>query len=106
MNKSMWPWIILAVLAGFGLAVFAHRRAYGKPRVVSNIPPSALPRYIGLGGFGEYYDPYGIWPYGTNSAYSILTNSGVPTSAPIAPGARSVATAPQNSILSNGHGHG
>jgi hypothetical protein len=103
--KNRELWIILALIAGFFLAVIAFRRVHRHPSPASGriVPPGAQPRYI---GFGEFYDPYAIWPYGSNSNYSLFldTNSGVPTTEVYSPGYRSVGTAPANPILGNGSG--
>lgn len=102
-NKELW--IIVSLLAGFFLAVFAFNRVHRRQHVIGNVPPSAQPRYI---GFGEFYDPYAIWPYGSNSNYSLFldTNSGVPTTEVADPGYRSSGTAPGNSIFGGGNGAG
>lgn len=102
MNKNAL-WLIIAIFAGFALAVYSFRRAY-RPRPVTAIPVSARPRWL---QFGDYWDPYSIWPYGPNSIYQFWTNSGVPTTETVSLGSRSVITAPLNSLYAgNGGGPG
>lgn len=102
--KNRELWIIVALLAGFFLAVIAFNRVHRRQHVAAtNVPASARPRYI---GFGEFYDPFGIWPYGNGSNYSLFlnTNSGVPTTEVLSPGYRSAGTAPGNSLFGGGNG--
>lgn len=98
MNKNQQFWLIIAVIAGFVLAVYTHRRVHRMP--VSNIPPSARPRYM---IFGEYYDPYAIWPYGSNSNYSLFySNSGVPTTGVPSPGTLTPGNFPSSPLYGGG----
>lgn len=112
MNRDEIMWIIGGLAVGLVIAVIAFRRKYRmlarkemrRSGDVRQTPPLALPRYI---GFGEYYDPFAIWPYGPTSNYQLFlaTNSGVPTSQTVSPGYRSAATAPPSSIF-GGNGSG
>lgn len=117
--------IIVAGLAGIFLAVWAFRTRYGRQllspvtRIEERVtgiatPPAAQPRYV---GFGEFYDPFAIWPFGASSNYQLFlnTNSGVPTTEVASPGIRTAATAPPMSLFAgnnvsfgggNGHGRG
>lgn len=98
-------WLVLAVLAGFTGAIVVFRRAYRRREAVvyTNVPPSARPRYI---VYGDAYDPYSTWPYGTGSSYGIVAgiSNGAPTSVVAGGAGRSVATGPGNSIYGGGGG--
>lgn len=106
MKDQKTLWILLAIGAGFLLAVWAIRHGFRlRPRrgAVTGgtpVPPSAQPRW--LAPFGEFYDPYGMWPYGNNSTYAawvVPSNSGVPTTSVASPGGRSPATGPLNPLV-------
>jgi hypothetical protein len=99
MTRNQQLWLIIAVVAGFALALFAFRRTH-RHGPLSNVPLSARPRYM---IFGEYYDPYAIWPYGSNSNYSLfLTNSGIPTTGVPSPGTLTPGNFPQNPVIGGG----
>lgn len=111
-SAKQWGIIAACVLAGIFIAVWLYRTRYGRQllKPVAKLeaaiagtpgnvtPPLAQPRYV---GFGEYYDPFAIWPYGANSNYQLFlnTNSGVPTSQAASFGMRTAATAPASSLF-------
>lgn len=112
MNTRDIIWVAVAIVAGTVIAVFLfmfryrlfRRHVHAGRTDARETPPSAQPRYV---GFGEYYDPYALWPYGPASNYQLFlaTNSGVPASAVLSPGYRSAATAPASSLF-GGNGLG
>jgi len=105
MTRKQVAWVIVAMVAGIGLAVMAFRARYGNGVTVGGVttkgggttPAAALPRYT---VFGETYDPYAIWPYGPTSNYQLFlaSNSGVPTTELPSFSNRLPNTAPANAL--------